>query len=242
MSPHEPFVRSVRIRPGEGYPFTIPALAALEELPLDPRVTFLAGENGSGKSTLAEAIALAAGFGPEGGSQNYGVSGGDARPRRPPTAHRVLPARGELLQRRDDRRLVRRPGAGRVRRALAARAVARRVVPRPRRQPLRPERLLRPRRAGGGAVGARLPRADRADARPRRGGLAVRRGDPLADPARLPRRDDLPPRRRRDRGRPVRRDRRRAAHTRVPRVAGSGSCATCSPTSLPACSGFARPR
>jgi predicted ATPase len=74
----EPFVRSIRVRRGEGYPITIPALAALEELALDPRVTFFAGENGSGKSTLAEAIALAAGFGPEGGSQNYGVSTRDS--------------------------------------------------------------------------------------------------------------------------------------------------------------------
>jgi predicted ATPase len=74
----EPLVRSVRVRRGEGYPFTIPALAALDELALDPRVTFLAGENGSGKSTLVEAIAIAAGFGPEGGSQNYGVSTRDS--------------------------------------------------------------------------------------------------------------------------------------------------------------------
>jgi predicted ATPase len=33
-------------------------------------VTLLAGENGSGKSTLVEAIAVAAGFNPEGGSRN----------------------------------------------------------------------------------------------------------------------------------------------------------------------------
>ncbi|MFQ6228926.1 AAA family ATPase [Nocardia sp. NPDC002869] len=40
-------------------------------LPLGPGVTFLVGENGSGKSTLLEAIAVAAGLNPEGGSQNY---------------------------------------------------------------------------------------------------------------------------------------------------------------------------
>jgi predicted ATPase len=34
-------------------------------------VTFLVGENGTGKSTLIEAIAVAAGFNPEGGSQNF---------------------------------------------------------------------------------------------------------------------------------------------------------------------------
>lgn len=53
------------------YPFQIPAVRALaSELPLDPAVTFLVGENGSGKSTLVEAIAVAAGYHPEGGSRN----------------------------------------------------------------------------------------------------------------------------------------------------------------------------
>jgi predicted ATPase len=73
------FVRSVVLRRDEvedfdRYPFSIPAVHGLHELPLDPHVTFLAGENGSGKSTLVEAIALAAGFGPEGGSRNMAVS------------------------------------------------------------------------------------------------------------------------------------------------------------------------
>jgi len=44
---------------------------SLQALDLNPRVTFLVGENGSGKSTLIEAIAVAAGFNPEGGSQNF---------------------------------------------------------------------------------------------------------------------------------------------------------------------------
>jgi predicted ATPase len=38
---------------------------------LGPGVTFLVGENGTGKSTLVEAIAVAAGVNPEGGSQNF---------------------------------------------------------------------------------------------------------------------------------------------------------------------------
>jgi len=54
----------------ERYPFSIPAIRALTTLQLHPHVTFLAGENGSGKSTLIEAIAVAAGFNPEGGSRN----------------------------------------------------------------------------------------------------------------------------------------------------------------------------
>jgi predicted ATPase len=40
-------------------------------LPLQPEVTFFVGDNGSGKSTLVEAIAVAAGFNPEGGSRNF---------------------------------------------------------------------------------------------------------------------------------------------------------------------------
>ncbi|GAB4051768.1 AAA family ATPase [Catellatospora paridis] len=56
------------------YPFALPAVAGLRKagrLELDPKVTFLVGDNGTGKSTLIEAIAVAAGFNPEGGSQNF---------------------------------------------------------------------------------------------------------------------------------------------------------------------------
>ena len=56
------------------YPFTIPAIRDLDELVLHPQVTLFAGENGSGKSTLIEAIAVAAGFNPEGGSRNVRLS------------------------------------------------------------------------------------------------------------------------------------------------------------------------
>jgi predicted ATPase len=53
------------------YPFSLPAVRHLEELDFHPRVTFFIGENGSGKSTLLEAIAVAFGFNPEGGSRNF---------------------------------------------------------------------------------------------------------------------------------------------------------------------------
>lgn len=53
------------------FPFTLPAIRALERLPLHPNVTFLVGENGSGKSTLLEAIAVGMGFNAEGGSRNF---------------------------------------------------------------------------------------------------------------------------------------------------------------------------
>jgi predicted ATPase len=54
------------------WPATIPAVAQLldEGLDLSPGVTFLVGENGSGKSTLVEAVAIAYGLSPEGGTSH----------------------------------------------------------------------------------------------------------------------------------------------------------------------------
>ncbi len=74
-----PFLREVhlvreRVAEPDSFPFTIPALRGLETLPLHPKVTFFVGENGSGKSTLIEAIAIAAGLNPEGGSRNLRFS------------------------------------------------------------------------------------------------------------------------------------------------------------------------
>jgi len=73
------FLRSIRLERDrvpsfDEYPFAIPAIKALDELPLDPRVTFFVGDNGSGKSTLVEAIAVIAGFNAEGGSNNFAFS------------------------------------------------------------------------------------------------------------------------------------------------------------------------
>ncbi|MBM7520233.1 AAA family ATPase [Nocardioides nitrophenolicus] len=52
------------------WPMTIPAVAQVvrEGLELAKGVTFLVGENGSGKSTLVEAVAVAYGLSPEGGT------------------------------------------------------------------------------------------------------------------------------------------------------------------------------
>jgi predicted ATPase len=52
------------------WPRTVPAVEQLltEGLTLDKGVTFLVGENGSGKSTIVEAVAMAFGMSPEGGS------------------------------------------------------------------------------------------------------------------------------------------------------------------------------
>lgn len=53
------------------YPFSLKAIKELHKLEMHPNVTFIIGENGSGKSTLLEAIAVAYGFNPEGGSKNF---------------------------------------------------------------------------------------------------------------------------------------------------------------------------
>ncbi len=73
------YVQQVRLKVKEvagfdRYPFCLPAVRHLHTLPLHPKVTFLVGENGSGKSTLLEAIAVAFGFNPEGGTKNFGFT------------------------------------------------------------------------------------------------------------------------------------------------------------------------
>ncbi len=75
------FLRSIDLPPardGEprnGYPWTLPAILPLTAgIALHPSVTYLIGENGSGKSTLLEAIAVAAGMNPEGGSSSFGFA------------------------------------------------------------------------------------------------------------------------------------------------------------------------
>jgi predicted ATPase len=56
------------------HPFNLPMIQSIDELTFHPNVTFLIGENGMGKSTLLEAIAISAGFNPEGGSLNFQFS------------------------------------------------------------------------------------------------------------------------------------------------------------------------
>ena len=71
----KPFLREISIsqptgEQTESYPFNILALRGMRSLKFNPDATFFVGENGSGKSTLLEAIAIAMGFGAEGGTKN----------------------------------------------------------------------------------------------------------------------------------------------------------------------------
>ena len=59
------------------YPFNIKCLNDFDELKFDNSVSFFYGENGVGKSTLVEAIAIALGLNPEGGSDNMQFSNYD---------------------------------------------------------------------------------------------------------------------------------------------------------------------
>ena len=158
----------------------VPAMDAVEELRLDAPVTLLAGDNGTGKSTLIEAIAEAIGFAAEGGELERAGE-------RPAVPRPVLDGALEPVLTRSSRApatscaprasstsptsstaaaLLSRPLA--LRRRPAAPAVARRVVPRAGREPLRRRGPLHARRAGGRAVGrGRARPADDRRARPR---------------------------------------------------------------------------
>lgn len=68
------YIREIRINKADNndcYPFNIPLIENLDRIILNKRITFIIGENGSGKSTLAEAIAIALGLNPDGGSRNF---------------------------------------------------------------------------------------------------------------------------------------------------------------------------
>jgi len=74
----KPYLREITVQhspeqPTDSYPFSIRAIRGLKTLRFNPDVTFFVGENGSGKSTLLEAIAIAMGFGAEGGTKNLKV-------------------------------------------------------------------------------------------------------------------------------------------------------------------------
>lgn len=77
------YVRGIKIKDIEEdvYYKHLPAIKHIidrEELKLSSNVTFLVGENGIGKSTLIEAIAVAMGFNPEGGTKSFCFSTNDS--------------------------------------------------------------------------------------------------------------------------------------------------------------------
>ncbi len=61
------------IAPGS-YLRSIKTIAGINRLAFHSPITFFVGENGTGKSTLLEAMAVAYGFNPEGGTVNYSFS------------------------------------------------------------------------------------------------------------------------------------------------------------------------
>jgi len=79
LAPHALYIRQVRLNelPDQHtYTSKLPIVRHLAKQPLEftAPVTMLVGENGTGKSTLIEAIAVAYGFNPEGGTKNFNFS------------------------------------------------------------------------------------------------------------------------------------------------------------------------
>ena len=78
LEPNELYLTGLKIKwdkiERSSYLRKIAAIRELDELSFNTPVTFFVGENGSGKSTLLEAVAVAYGFNPEGGTLNYSFS------------------------------------------------------------------------------------------------------------------------------------------------------------------------
>lgn len=79
----ESFIKCCQFIKGENtdisrYPFCLPLFTHHSEIKFHPQITFFVGENGSGKSTLLEAIAVARGFNPEGGTLHFNFSSRDS--------------------------------------------------------------------------------------------------------------------------------------------------------------------
>ncbi|MBI1906171.1 MAG: AAA family ATPase [Rhodocyclales bacterium] len=87
----KPYLQTACIDPDaaidfDAYPYNIAAVGELGCIEFHPDVTFFVGENGAGKSTVLEAIALALGYSPEGGTKNFQLS----TARSESSLHRVL--------------------------------------------------------------------------------------------------------------------------------------------------------
>ncbi|MEZ7172136.1 AAA family ATPase [Sporosarcina sp. OR05] len=82
LTANSQYIRSVQLKREQikhgKFPFTLPFIKNMHELPLHPNITYIIGENGMGKSTLLEGIAIAYGFNPEGGTMNFNFSSYDS--------------------------------------------------------------------------------------------------------------------------------------------------------------------
>ena len=212
------------------YPFNIRAFSHGIDLTLRSKVTFFVGENGSGKSTLLEALAECCGFNPEGGNRDHHrATFADRSPLAQALRLSWLPKVTEGFFMRAESfynfatYIEERIGPAGVRRQIAARAVARRILHFAVRQSLRAGHL-HPGRAGGGAVAATAALVPQDHPRPRDAGpCAVPHRDALADHPELPGRRPLRPRRRCHPGDRLSRDEALPHHPRLSQLAGTGS-------------------
>lgn len=82
LNTNSQYIRAIRLKqeqlPHGVFPFTLPFIQNMYELEFHPNITYVIGENGMGKSTLLEAIAIAYGFNPEGGTLNFNFSNFDS--------------------------------------------------------------------------------------------------------------------------------------------------------------------
>lgn len=76
--PEELYIRSFDIdwdsEIADEYVYNIASVRNIDKFSFENNITFFVGENGSGKSTLLEALAVASGLNPEGGTKNYRFS------------------------------------------------------------------------------------------------------------------------------------------------------------------------
>lgn len=90
------YIDRIAVKPAktDHYADRLPAIKSIKKngLRLSRPIAFFVGENGSGKSTLLEAMAVACGFNPEGGTRNFSFATKDTHS---PLAEQLIIARTE---------------------------------------------------------------------------------------------------------------------------------------------------